>query len=194
MDVLVTGATGFVRAMWRAFSLSDGYRVRSSRAAPAASRRSRVARSRWRGGDILEPDAVAAAVTGCARDLPLAGDYRLWPAIRRRSTATTWRARAPCSRPAPCRGGARRLHSSVGTLGLPREGGPGTRHAREPRRHDRAPTKRSKFLRARGQEYGRPRPARRDRQSSAPFGPWDVKPTPTAIVLDYSRAQVRHAR
>src|SRR5207247_11431538 len=67
MDVLVTGATGFVGANVARLLLSDGYRVRVL-ARPASSHKAlegcpvEVVR-----GDILEPDAVAAAVSGCAK-------------------------------------------------------------------------------------------------------------------------------
>src|SRR6266851_645661 len=78
MEVLVTGATGFVGANVACLLLADGYRVRVL-ARPSSSLKAlegcpvEVLR-----GDILEPESVAAAVSGCARVFHVAGDYRLW--------------------------------------------------------------------------------------------------------------------
>ena len=78
MDVLVTGATGFVGANVARLLVTDGYRVRilarpASRLKALEGSPVEVVR-----GDILEPDSVAAAVKGCARVFHVAGDYRLW--------------------------------------------------------------------------------------------------------------------
>jgi dihydroflavonol-4-reductase len=188
MDVLVTGATGFVGANVARMLVADGYRVRIL-ARPASSLRAlegcpvEVAR-----GDILAPDSVAEAITGCARVFHVAGDYRLWA----RDPAEIYRNNVDGTRTvleACARAGVERVvyTSSVGTLGLPRERGPGTETTPVSFDDMIGPYKRSKFLAERVAEEYAPRglpvvivnP-------SAPFGPWDVKPTPTGqMVLDY---------
>ena len=188
MDVLVTGATGFVGANVARLLLSDGYRVRVL-ARPASSLKAlegcpvEVVR-----GDILEPDAVAAAVSGCARVFHVAGDYRLWardPAeIYRNNVEGTRTVLEACAR-----AGVERVvyTSSVGTLGLPAEGGPGTETTPVSLDDMIGPYKRSKFLAERvAEEYAARGLPVVIVNPSAPFGPWDVKPTPTGqMVLDY---------
>ncbi len=78
MNVLVTGATGFVGANVARLLVAEGYRVRIL-ARPASSLTAlegcavEVVR-----GDILEPDSVARAIQGCAQVFHVAADYRLW--------------------------------------------------------------------------------------------------------------------
>ena len=188
MDVLVTGATGFVGANVARLLLSDGYRVRVL-ARPASSHKAlegcpvEVVR-----GDILEPDAVAAAVSGCAKVFHVAGDYRLWardPAeIYRNNVEGTRTVLEACAR-----AGVERVvyTSSVRTLGLPAEGGPGTETTPVSLDDMIGPYKRSKFLAERvAEEYAARGLPVVIVNPSAPFGPWDVKPTPTGqMVLDY---------
>ena len=77
--------------------------------------------------------------------------------------------------------------SSVGTLGLPAEGGPGTETTPVGLDDMIGPYKRSKFLAERvAEEYAARGLPVVIVNPSAPFGPWDVKPTPTGqMVLDY---------
>jgi len=77
--------------------------------------------------------------------------------------------------------------SSVGTLGLPAEGGPGTETTPVSLDDMIGPYKRSKFLAERvAEEYAARGLPVVIVNPSAPFGPWDVKPTPTGqMVLDY---------
>lgn len=188
MDVLVTGATGFVGANVARMLVADGYRVRIL-ARPASSLRAlegcpvEVAR-----GDILAPDSVAEAITGCARVFHVAGDYRLWA----RDPAEIYRNNVDGTRTvleACARAGVERVvyTSSVGTLGLPRERGPGTETTPVSFDDMIGPYKRSKFLAERvAEEYATRGLPVVIVNPSAPFGPWDVKPTPTGqMVLDY---------
>src|SRR5262249_30084020 len=78
MDVLVTGATGFVGANVARLLSAGGRRVRVL-ARPASSLKALdgcavdVVR-----GDILDPASVAEAIRGCAHVFHVAADYRLW--------------------------------------------------------------------------------------------------------------------
>ena len=94
MDVLVTGATGFVGANVARLLVADGYRVRVLARPTSSLQTLSGCRVEIFPGDILDPHLLAPAVRGCSMVFHVAADYRLW------AKATTWTARAPCSRPA----------------------------------------------------------------------------------------------
>src|SRR5262250_611501 len=188
MDVLVTGATGFVGANVARLLIAEGQRVRVL-ARPASSLKALdgcavdVVR-----GDILDAASVAEAIRGCAQVFHVAADYRLWakdPAeIYRNNVDGTRVVLEACAR-----AGTERVvyTSSVGTLGLPRDGGVGT-EATPVRLGDMiGPYKRSKFLAERvAEEYAARGLPVVIVNPSNPIGAWEVKPTPTGqMVLDY---------
>src|SRR5882672_5471557 len=193
MDVLVTGATGFVGANVARLLVADGYRVRvlarpASRLRALEGCRVEVAR-----GDILEPGSVAAAITGCARVFHVAGDYRLWARdpgeIYRNNVDGTRTVLEACAR---ARVERVVYTSSVGTLGLPRDGGLGTETTPVHLDDMIGSYKRSKFLAERvAEEYaGRGLPVVIVNPSN-PIGPWEVRPTPTGqMILDYLRGRM----
>jgi dihydroflavonol-4-reductase len=188
MNVLVTGATGFVGANVARLLLAEGYRVRVL-ARPASSLRAlegcelEVMR-----GDILDAVAVAHAVEGCAQVFHVAADYRLWAKdpgeIYRNNVDGTRTMLEVCTR---ARVERVVYTSSVGTLGLPRDGSLGTETT--PVRLDDmiGPYKRSKFLAERvAEEYARRGLPIVIVNPSNPIGPWEVRPTPTGqMILDY---------
>ena len=187
MNVLVTGATGFVGANLARLLVAQGYRVRVL-ARPASSLRAlegcaaEVVR-----GDILEPGSVARAIQGCAQVFHVAADYRLWAKdpgeIYRNNVEGTRTVLAACAQAHV----ERVIYtSSVGTLGLPRDG-LGTETTPVSLRDMIGLYKRSKFLAERvAEEYaGRGLPVVIVNPSN-PIGPWEVKPTPTGqMILDY---------
>jgi dihydroflavonol-4-reductase len=187
MNVLVTGATGFVGANLARLLVAEGYRVRVL-ARPASSLRAlegcaaEVVR-----GDILEPGSVARAIQGCAQVFHVAADYRLWAKdpgeIYRNNVEGTRTVLAACAQAHV----ERVIYtSSVGTLGLPRDG-LGTETTPVSLRDMIGLYKRSKFLAERvAEEYaGRGLPVVIVNPSN-PIGPWEVKPTPTGqMILDY---------
>src|SRR3989475_5150324 len=127
MNVLVTGATGFVGANVARLLVADGYRVRVL-ARPASSLRAlEGCPVEVRRGDALEPHAVAQAIMGCARVFHVAGDYRLWAPnpgeIYRNNVDGTRTVLEAC---AQARVERVVYTSSIGTLGLPKDGGPAT--------------------------------------------------------------------
>jgi dihydroflavonol-4-reductase len=193
MQVLVTGATGFVGANVARLLVAEGYRVRVL-VRPASSLRAlegcavEVLR-----GDILEPDSVARAIKGCAQVFHVAADYRLWAKdpgeIYRNNVDGTRTTLEACAH-----AGVERVvyTSSVGTLGLPRDGGLGTETTPVSLADMIGSYKRSKFLAERvAEEYA-------DRglpivivNPSNPIGPWEVRPTPTGqMILDYLRGRM----
>jgi len=193
MDVLVTGATGFVGANVARLLVADGYRVRVL-ARPVSSLAAlegcpvQVLR-----GDMLQPDAVARAIEGCARVFHVAADYRLWARdpteIYRNNVEGTRTVLEACARA----GVERVIHtSSIGTLGLPRDGTAGTESTPVTLEDMIGDYKRSKFLAERvAEEYAARGVPVVIVNPSNPIGPWEVKPTPTGqVILDYLRGRM----
>src|ERR1700694_5043753 len=193
MDVLVTGATGFVGANVARLLVADGYRVRVLARSASSLRALEGCPVEVLRGDILQPEAVDKATEGCARVFHVAADYRLWARdpgeIYRNNVDGTRTVLEACAR-----AGVERVTytSSVGTLGLPRGGGPGTETTPVSLDDMIGPYKRSKFLAERvAEEYAARGLPVVIVNPSAPFGPWDVKPTPTGqMVLDYLRGRM----
>lgn len=188
MDVLVTGATGFVGANTARLLVAEGYRVRVL-ARPSSSLRAlegcpvEVVR-----GDILDAGSVARAIKGCAQVFHVAADYRLWAKdpgeIYRNNVDGTRTVLDACAQA----GVGRVVYtSSVGTIGLPRDGGLGTEATPVGFRDMIGLYKRSKFLAERvAEEYAARGLPVVIVNPSNPIGPWEVKPTPTGqMVLDY---------
>jgi dihydroflavonol-4-reductase len=193
MDVLVTGATGFVGANVARLLAADGYRVRVL-ARPASSLQAlsgcRVEIFR---GDILDPHALAPAVRGCSIVFHAAADYRLWAKdpreIYRTNVDGTRTVLEACERADV---GRVVYTSSVGTLGLPKDGSPGTEAAPVTLEDMIGDYKRSKFLAERVAEefVARGLPVVIVNPSN-PIGPWEVKPTPTGrMVLDFLQGRM----
>ena len=188
MDVLVTGATGFVGANVARLLVTDGYRVRVL-ARPASSLQAlRGCRVDIFRGDILDPHALAPAVRGCSMVFHAAADYRLWAKdpqeIYRSNVDGTRCVLEACERADV---GRVVYTSSVGTLGLPKDGSPGTEATPVALEDMIGDYKRSKFLAERVVEEfaARGLPVVTVNPSN-PIGPWEVKPTPTGrMVLDY---------
>jgi dihydroflavonol-4-reductase len=188
MDVLVTGATGFVGANVARLLVTDGYRVRVL-VRPASSLQAlsgcRVEIFR---GDILDPHALAPAVRGCSMVFHVAADYRLWAKdpreIYRNNVDGTRTVLEACERADV---GRVVYTSSVGTLGLPKDGGPGTEATPVALEDMIGSYKRSKFLAERvAEEFAARGLPVVIVNPSNPIGPWEVKPTPTGrMVLDY---------
>ncbi|HUM16742.1 MAG TPA: hopanoid-associated sugar epimerase [Candidatus Nitrosotalea sp.] len=188
MSVLVTGATGFVGANIARLLVAEGYRVRVL-ARPASSLKAlegcavEVVR-----GDIVEPGSVTRAIQGCAQVFHVAADYRLWAKdpgeIYRNNVDGTRTMLEACAQ-----AGVERViyTSSVGTVGLPPDGGLGTETTPVSFRDMVGLYKRSKFLAERvADEYAARGLPVVIVNPSNPIGPWEVRPTPTGqMILDY---------
>ncbi|OLD95615.1 MAG: NAD-dependent dehydratase [Candidatus Rokubacteria bacterium 13_1_20CM_4_68_9] len=168
--------------------VAEGHRVRVL-ARPASSLRAlegcavEVVR-----GNMLDPVSVAGAIQGCAQIFHVAADYRLWakdPAeIYRNNVDGTRTMLEACTR---ARVERVVYTSSVGTLGLPRDGGLGTETTPVQLDDMIGPYKRSKFLAERvAEEYAARGLPVVIVNPSNPIGPWEVRPTPTGqMILDY---------
>jgi dihydroflavonol-4-reductase len=193
MDALVTGGTGFVGANVVRELLRAGATVRVL--ARASSDRQALADLpvEIAEGDLLDRASLRRAVAGVGQVYHAAADYRLWtPAPREIYRANVEGTRAILA--VATEAGAQRIvhTSSVGALGIPADGSPGTEETPVSLEDMVGHYKRSKFLAeraavelaAKGVPVVIVNPA-------APVGPWDVKPTPTGqMVVDFMRGKM----
>jgi dihydroflavonol-4-reductase len=193
VEVLVTGASGFVGANLIRALLRDGRRVRvlvrrtSNLAALIGCPVDVVP------GDVLDPESLSAAVAGCALVFHAAADYRLWapdPAVLYRCNVEgTRNVLAACER-----AGVERVvyTSSVGTLGISADGRPATEETPVSLRDMVGAYKRSKFMAERvADEYAARGLPVVIVNPSNPIGPWEVRPTPTGqMVVDFLKGRM----
>jgi dihydroflavonol-4-reductase len=188
MKAFVTGATGFIGASLVRELLKDGATVRAL-ARPGADRRNLAGLpvEVWE-GDLLDRQSLELGLAGCNVLFHAAADYRLWtldPAAMYEVNVGGTRAILE----AALRQGVDRVvyTSSVGTLGNPGDGTPGTEETPVSLADMVGHYKKSKFLAEREAEgflaRGLPLVIV---NPSTPVGPLDVKPTPTGkIIVDF---------
>jgi dihydroflavonol-4-reductase len=188
MDALVTGGTGFVGANLARELVSAGASVRVL-ARPGGNRRALDGiKVEIVEGDLLAPASLARACAGVDTVYHVAADYRLWapdPAALYRANVDGTRAMLEAAGSA----GARRVvyTSTVGALGIPKDGTPGTEATPVSLADMVGPYKTSKFLAEQvALEFARRGLPVVIVNPSAPIGPWDVKPTPTGqMIVDF---------
>jgi dihydroflavonol-4-reductase len=191
--VLVTGATGFVGANLVRELLADGAEVRILVRAGSDRRAVAGLPVEVAVGDLLDAPSLGPALRGVEHLYHVAADYRLWapdPATLYRVNVEGTRA---LFRAAETAGVSRVVHtSSVGTLGLPAGGAPGTETTPVTLHDMVGDYKRSKFLAEREAEAAAARGVPVVIVNpSAPVGPWDWKPTPTGrMLVDYLRRRM----
>ena len=191
--MLVTGGTGFVGANLVRELIGDGHRVRVLARKGGDRRALEGCSVDIAEGDLLDVDSVRAAVAGARRVYHVAADYRLWAPDPR----ALYRANVDGTRhvlEAAALAGVERIvyTSTVGAVGIPKDGTPGDERTPVSLADMVGPYKASKFLAervadelaARGAPVVTVNP-------SAPIGPWDVKPTPTGqMVVDFLRGKM----
>ena len=193
MDALVTGGTGFVGANLVRELLAEGATVRVL-ARHGGDRRALAGLAvEICEGDLLDREAVGCAVKGVDTLFHAAADYRLWA----RDPAPLYRTNVDGTRAilvAAGEAGVRRVvyTSTVGALGIPRDGTPGTEDTPVTLADMVGPYKASKFLAERvALELAAAGLPVVVVNPSAPVGPWDVKPTPTGqMVVDFLRGRI----
>ncbi|MEW5709305.1 MAG: hopanoid-associated sugar epimerase [Pseudomonadota bacterium] len=185
---LVTGASGFVGAAIVRALVGAGEPVRVLVRPTSDQRNLEGLPVQTAVGDLLDPDSLRRAVSGCRGVYHAAADYRLWardPSAMHRAnvegTVNLLRAAAEA--------GVERVvyTSSVATLGCRADGAPADEMTPSRLEDMIGPYKRSKFL----AEEQAMRFAREEGlpvvivNPSAPVGPGDRRPTPTGrMVLD----------
>jgi dihydroflavonol-4-reductase len=193
VDVLVTGASGFIGANLVRTLLAEGTRVRALVRRTSNLQALTGCSVDVVPGDILEPDSLTPAIAGCRVVFHVAADYRLWapdPAVLYRNNVDgTRNVLEAC-----VRAGVERVvyTSSVGTLGIPADGRPGTETTPVSLGDMIGPYKRSKFLAERvAQEYAGRGLSVVIVNPSNPIGPWEVKPTPTGqMIVDFLKGRM----
>jgi len=191
---MLTGATGFVGANLLDVLLERGFRVR------CFVRDENLARSflptqdiELFQGDVRDPEALERCAKGCQIIFHTAADYRLWVPDPDRMYATNVQGTRNVLEAAKKAQVERVVYtSSVGALGIPKDGSPGTEDTPVSLEDMVGHYKRSKFL------------AEKEALSSAregldvvvvspstPIGPKDRKPTPTGrMIVDFLRGRM----
>ena len=186
MTTLLTGATGFVGAAVLRSLVTAGHQVRAL-VRPSSDRRNLTGVDcEIVTGDLVEPESLQRAVRGCEAMFHVAADYRLWVPDREKMNRTNVQGTVNLLRAAAAAGVSRVVYtSSVATLRLRSDGLPADEASHAELCDMIGAYKQSKFLAEREvkrlvEEAGIPviivKPA-------APFGPGDIKPTPTGRMI-----------
>jgi dihydroflavonol-4-reductase len=190
---VVTGGTGFVGAVVVRRLVSAGHRVRVL-ARPGNPRQLLAGLPvEIAEGDLGDTASLARCLRGCRLLFHVAAMYTLWAKDRRLFYEVNVEGTRRLLRGAAEAGVGRVVYTStVGVLGIPRDGSPGTEDTPVSLADMAGDYKRSKFLAeevARGYA-GQGLPVVIV-NPSAPIGPGDIKPTPTGrLVVDFLRGKM----
>lgn len=193
MKTFVTGATGFIGASIVRELLRDGREVRVLvRPASNLSNLKGLDVEMWE-GDLLDTPVLRRGLKGCDVLYHAAADYRLWTRNPEEMYRTNVGGTTAVLEAAMESALSRVVYtSSVGTLGNPGNGAPGTEDTGVSLDDMVGAYKKSKFLAEREAE----RFAARGLplvivNPSTPVGPWDIKPTPTGkIIVDFLKRKM----
>ena len=193
MDTLVTGGTGFIGANVARELIAAGATVRVL-ARPGGDRRALAGvKVEIVEGDLLDRASVRRALGGVRSVYHVAADYRLWTPDPARLYRTNVDGTRVVLEAAGEAGVTRVVHtSSVGAVGIPEDGRPGTEDTPVTLADMVGHYKRSKFLAEQvALEFARRGLPVVIVNPSAPIGPWDVKPTPTGqMIVDFMRGRM----
>ncbi|WP_348760515.1 hopanoid-associated sugar epimerase [uncultured Salinisphaera sp.] len=185
MRCLITGATGFVGSAVARAALRDGWQVRITRRPASDMRALEGLDVEPVAVDLSSTAALTEAMSDCEAVFHVAADYRLWAPNSDELYENNVEGTRRICEAALAAGVTRVVYtSSVATLGLPKNGGPGDEATPVALSDMIGHYKRSKFL---AEEVAREY-AERDLDivivnPSAPIGPRDHKPTPTGQMV-----------
>ncbi|MEI6205230.1 MAG: hopanoid-associated sugar epimerase [Desulfuromonadales bacterium] len=193
MKTFITGSTGFIGAGIARELLQDGREVRALvRSGSDTSNLNGLDIELWK-GDLLDRESLRKGLGGCDVLYHAAADYRLWT----RTPDEMYRINVDGTEAileAALENGLSKVvyTSSVGTLGNPGDGTPGTEQTPVTLDAMVGPYKRSKYLAERVAEKfvsrGLPLVIV---NPSTPVGPRDIKPTPTGrIIVDFLKRRM----
>ena len=193
IDALVTGGTGFVGANLVRELLADGSTVRVLARKGSDQRALAGLSVELVEGDLRGPKSLWRALSGVRCLYHVAADYRLWVPDPTALYETNVEGTRSLFEAALDVGVERVVYtSSVGALGIPDTGAPGTEETPVTLEEMVGHYKRSKFLAERvAEEFaGKGLPVVIVNPST-PIGPWDVKPTPTGqMLVDFLRGRM----
>ena len=186
MTTLLTGATGFIGAAVLRCLTAAGHNVRALVRPNSDRRNLSGVDCEIVHGDLAEPESLEGAVRGCEAVFHVAADYRLWVPDREKMNRVNVQGTMDLIRAAAAAGVSRIVYtSSVATLRLRDDGIPADEESQAEFSDMIGAYKQSKFLAEREvkrlvADTGVPvvivKPA-------APFGPGDVKPTPSGRMV-----------
>jgi len=193
MKTFITGATGFIGANIARELLKDGHEVRALvRRGSDTSNLKGLDIELWL-GDLLDHNSLMKGLKGCDTLFHAAADYRLWTRAPEEMYRINVDGTAAILGAALVNGLTKVVYtSSVGTLGNPGNGTPGTESAPVSIADMVGHYKKSKFLAEREAEKfiakGLPLVIV---NPSTPIGPMDIKPTPTGkIIVDFLKRKM----
>lgn len=190
---VVTGGTGFVGAAVVRHLVAGGHHVRVL-VRPRSDRRLLADLPiEIADGDIIDTISLRQCLRGCRRLFHVAALYSLWARDRRQFYEVNVEGTRRVLAAAAEAGVSRVVYTStVGALGIPSDGSPGTEETPVSLADMAGDYKRSKFL---AEEVAR-ESARQGLpvvivNPSAPIGPGDIKPTPTGqMIVDFLRGKM----
>jgi dihydroflavonol-4-reductase len=186
MTTLLTGATGFVGAAVLRSLVASGHNVRAFVRPNSDRRNLSGVDCEIAIGDLAEPESLKRAVRGCEALFHVAADYRIWVPDRDKMNRVNVEGTVQLIQAAAAAGVSRIVYtSSVATLHLRDDGLPSDEESHAQFSDMIGAYKQSKFLAEREVKrlvahMGIPVVIV---QPSAPFGPGDVKPTPTGRLV-----------
>jgi dihydroflavonol-4-reductase len=186
VTTLLTGATGFVGAAVLRCLTEAGHNVRAL-VRPNSDRRNLAGIDcEIFKGDLAEPESLRPAVRGCDNVFHVAADYRIWVPDREKMNRVNIQGTVDLIRAAAAAGASRIVYtSSVATLRLGDDGSPADEESHAELADMIGAYKQSKFLAEQAVkrlvvDEGIPVVIVKP---TAPFGPRDVKPTPTGRMV-----------
>jgi len=189
---LVTGGTGFVGRAVAEELLAAGREVRVLARNPDHPALAGLA-VEVAPGDLRDPDSLHRALAGCTRLFHVAADYRLWVPDPATMYAINVEGTRNLLAAAAAQGLERVVYTStVGTLGNPGDGTPGTEDTPVSLKEMVGHYKRSKFMaEVVALEFAGQSLPLVVVNPSTPVGPWDFRPTPTGqMIVDFLKRRM----
>jgi dihydroflavonol-4-reductase len=193
MKTLVTGGTGFIGANVVRALLRRGIEVRALVRPRSDTRNLDGLDIESVAGDLRDRHSLSSALTGCDTLYHVAAMYTLWAANPQEVYDSNVTGTVNVLEAAQMAGVEKIVYtSSVATVGLPKDGRPGTEAVPLQPKDLVSHYKRSKYLAEQEvMQYAQRGVPVVIVNPSFPVGPWDVKPTPSGqIIVNFLRGKI----